>query len=418
MVKLATALTFGPGYVDWQERIDVARMRTERAKRLKDALRKNNIAACLLSRGDNIRYATGFVGPGFQSQLYYCLFFAEHDAIFYDHAGHYQQMKDQIPWVKPENFRIARSWIGGIPGPEATHEEALLFANEIKQALKDKGLQGEKIGFAGIDSFAVEALNEVGLKTTNVWPLMLETRAVKTKDEINCFKMAAAIIDATFYTVFETLKPGVTDKDVQAAAYKSLQEHGADNAGAGFPVCFSGPNTFERGPEGTDRIILPGDMVYVDLTGTTYMGYNTCCYRTFKAGVKPTAKEKDWYKQVLDRQNAVIDAIKPGATTADAAKHFQPASKWGYPDEVHVLTIEIAHGIGLNLYEMPVINRQWSLKHPQVFEVGNCMAIESREGEWRVGGARIEDMIVVTENGAEIVNRMPRDEILVTHPIF
>jgi len=256
----------------------------------------------------------------------------------------------------------------------------------------------------------------VGIKTTNVWPLMLQTRSVKTKDEINCFKMVAAIIDAAWYTVFETLKPGVTDKDVMAAAYKSSQEHGADNAG--FPVVFSGPHTFDRGPEGTDRIILPGEMVYIDLTGVSFLGYLTCCYRTFKVSVKPTAKEKDWYKQVLDRQNAIIDAIKPGATTADAAKHFQPASKWGYPEEVYVLTIEIGHGLGLNLYEMPVINRQWSLKHPQVFEVGNCMAVESREGEVRVGGARIEDMIVVTETGAEIVNRMPRDDIFVTHPMF
>lgn len=416
MVKLATALTFGQGYVDWQERIDVGRMRRERADRLRSVLRRYNIPSCLLSRGDNVRYATGYLGPGFQSQLYYCLFFAEHEPILFDHAGHYQQIKDQIPWIKPENFRIARSWLGGIPGAEATHEEALVFAKEIKQDLKDRGLLGEKLGVAGLDGFAIAALNEVGLETTDIWPTMLEARKVKTKDEINCMKMAAAIIDAAWYAVYETLKPGVTDKQVMAAAYKSVMEHGADDAG--FPVCFSGPHTFDRGPEGTDRIIQPGEMVYIDLTGVGYLGYRTCCYRTFKVGSKPTQKEKDWYKQVLDRQNTVIDAIKPGATTADAAKYFPPASKWGYSDEVYVLTIEIGHGIGLNLYEMPVINRQWSLKHPQVFEVGNCIAVESREGEWRVGGARIEDMIVVTENGAEIINRMPRDEIIVTHSIL
>ena len=101
------------------------------------------------------------------------------------------------------------------------------------------------------DAPAIEALNEVGLGTTNVWPLMLEAKAVKTKDEINCFKMAAAIVDAAWYTVYETLKPGVTDKDVMAAACKVLMEHGAEYPG--LPVCFSGPHTFERGPERTDR---------------------------------------------------------------------------------------------------------------------------------------------------------------------
>jgi Xaa-Pro aminopeptidase len=67
MVKLSTSLTFGPGYVDWQERIDVARMRKERAEKLQKALRKNNIPSCVLSRGDNVRYATGYLGPGFLS---------------------------------------------------------------------------------------------------------------------------------------------------------------------------------------------------------------------------------------------------------------------------------------------------------------------------------------------------------------
>ena len=413
MVKLATALTFGQGYVDWQERIDVSRMRTERAERLRNVLQKNDIPACVLSRGDNVRYATGHLAPGWLSQLFYCLFFVEHDPIIFTHPGLYQQLKDQIPWVKPENFRLAHVSLGGIPGPEATHEEALLFANEIKQELQGKGLPGEKLGVAGLDMPSVEALSEVGLKTVNIQPLILEARAVKTKDEINCLKMAAAIADVGFYAVYETLKPGVRDIDVMAAVDKAVYEHGAENAGPGG--VFSGPNTFERGIAGSDRIILPNEMVYVDMVALTYLGYHTCTYRTYKVGSKPTDKEKDWYKRVLERQNAVIDAIKPGATTADAAKKFLPASTWGYPDELHVLTIEFAHGIGLILYEMPTITRQWSLKHPQVFEVGNCMAVESREGEWRVGGARLEDMIVVTENGAEIVNRFPRDEIIVTH---
>lgn len=61
------------------------------------------------------------------------------------------------------------------------------------------------------------------------------------------------------------------------------------------------------------------------------------------------------------------------------------------------------------------IHKQWSLKYPQAFEVGDFMAIETKEGEWRVGGARLEDMIGVTESGAEIINHISCDEIVVTH---
>jgi Xaa-Pro aminopeptidase len=120
----------------------------------------------------------------------------------------------------------------------------------------------------------------------------------------------------------------------------------------------------------------------------------------------------DWYKKLVDILDAVIEAIKPGATTADAAKAFPPASAWGYRDEAEVLTCEIGHGVGLNAYELPVINRQWSLRHPQVFEPGMTLAVETRTGEFRVGGVRLENMVVVTENGAEIMDHTPRDRIM------
>jgi Xaa-Pro aminopeptidase len=146
------------------------------------------------------------------------------------------------------------------------------------------------------------------------------------------------------------------------------------------------------------------------------MGYGSCTYRTFMVGRQPTAKEKDWYKQVRDRVDAVIGEIKPGNSTADAARHFPPATKWGYKSEVEVLASEIGHGIGLGTstgYDIPIINRLWSLDHPQVFEEGMTLAVECREGEHRVGGVRLENMMVVTKNGAEIMDYFPREEILV-----
>jgi Xaa-Pro aminopeptidase len=130
-------------------------------------------------------------------------------------------------------------------------------------------------------------------------------------------------------------------------------------------------------------------------------------------GRKPNEKEKAWYAKLHDRIDAMIEAIKPGATTADVAKHFPPASSWGYKDEAEVLTMEIGHGVGLYQYEIPIINRQWSFTHPQVLEPGMVFALESREGEFRVGGVRLENMVVVTEDGAEILDHFPRDEIMV-----
>jgi Xaa-Pro aminopeptidase len=158
------------------------------------------------------------------------------------------------------------------------------------------------------------------------------------------------------------------DTDLSRIAINTLYEAGADEVP---PIGFyTGPLTFDRGFHKVGRIIQTGDLIYSSICGVKYMGYMSCTYRTLIAGRKPNQKERDWYKKLLERIDAVIDAIKPGATTADAARHFLPASTWGYQDEAELLTLEIGHGIGLFNYGPPIINRQWSLKHPQVFEPG------------------------------------------------
>jgi Xaa-Pro aminopeptidase len=415
MVKLSTGLLFGTAMADYQERINVTRMREERATRLRKTMKKYGLAACLLTRVEDQRYATGIVsGYDVQPQADYTLFFAEGDPVVYQHAGAYQQLPDQVPWIK--EMRIARGWLGGAPGKIACDAEAKIFAQEIADEIRSRGLAGEEMGVNGLDAAGSQALAKQGVKLRDCTYEMLEARTVKTADEINCIKMAAAIADAGFYKSLEAMKPGVRDVDLTAVAVKAVYEAGADGEMAiNF---FSGPYTFERGLARTGRIIQYGDLVYCDHVGVSFLGYKTCYYRTFLVGRDPTDKEKDWYKRLLDRIDAVIDAIRPGATTADAAKQFEPASRWGYASEVEQLTVEIGHGIGLKLYEMPIINRQWSLEHPQVFEAGMVLAVEGREGEWRVGGVRLEDMVVITEDGPEIITRMPRDRIMVANKIL
>lgn len=413
MLRYASSLTYGLSKMEWQEGINTERMRKERARKLQEIMKKNGVASILLEREDNIRYATGLPGDAFMPGLRYCLFFAEYEPVIWEHAGRYER-RHEWPWIKEENWRIARCWLGGICGNEATIETAKLFASEISEELKKKGLKGERLGVTALDGYSLRALNEIGINTFDAQPLLFEVRKIKTQDEINCLKMITAIADRAWYEIYKAIRPGLRDIDLTAIGYKAMIEAGAEIGGV-VPF-FSGPSTFERGLAMTDRIIEPGDIVYGDITNFGYMGYKVCLYRTFIVGRKPNQKERDLYKKLLDKQNAIIEAIKPGATTADAAQHFKPATTWGYDDEDRVFTIEIGHGIGLYLYEPPIINRLWSLKYPQVFEVGNVMAIESREGEQGIG-VRLEDMIVVTEKGAELLSRFPRDEIIVAREI-
>ncbi len=408
MVRMSSKLTFGTEAVDWQERINMSRMREERAGRARQVMRKHGVAVMLVTGGPNCRYLTGVRDAVHRPQLGYVLFFVEHDPVVFAHAGWYHQLQDQVPWIK--NWRIGRAWLQAGPGPEATAEEAKLFASEIYQELKERGLTQEKLAMVAFDGTAREALSELGIKMVDGWPLMLEATAIKTVDEINCLKTVAAICEAGWYKAWETLRPGMRDTELSRIVVQTLYEAGADEVPA---VNFhSGPLTFDRGFNRGARLIQTGDLLYAPMCGVTYLGYRSCTYRTLIAGRKANEKEKDWYKKMLDRLDAVIGEVKPGATTADAAKHFPPATYWGYRDEAEVLTIEIGHGIGIFSYGPPIINRQWSLKHPQVFEEGMVMGIESREGEFRVGGVRLENMVVVTKDGAEIIDYTPRDHIL------
>ncbi len=120
VVKLAAGLTFGTEPLDWQEGIDTTRMRAERMDRARQVLRRHSIPAILATRADNCRYVSGLRGPEFMPQLWYVLFFAEHDPVVFANAGWLSQMPDQAPWIT--HWRLARSWMEGACGPEATRE--------------------------------------------------------------------------------------------------------------------------------------------------------------------------------------------------------------------------------------------------------------------------------------------------------
>ena len=409
MVTPAPKLTFGPGSADWQERINVDRLRQERVGRARAIMRKHGIPALLATENHNLRYLTGLRMPPGMSITSYVIFFVDRDPIVFAFAGYHPQMPQLAPWIK--HWRVARSWLWSIGGPDVAREESKLFAAEIHSELKQHGLAGERMAVVGFDDLAKTALREEGLDFMDAWPMMQEMRSIKTPSEIDCFKMIASIGSVAYQRLRETLRPGLTDIDINRITINVLYEAGAEHASV---ATRSGPLSAERGVDFTGRRLEYGDLLNVRLCGSQYLGYNACLYRSFIVGRKPTTKEQGWHDQVRARLDAVIDSIKPGANTADAAVHFPPASTQGYKDELEVLTVEIGHGLGLHhLYDPPVINRQWSFKHPQVFEPGMVIAVESLEGEHGVGGVRIENMLVVTERGAEIIDHFPSHELMV-----
>lgn len=399
---------YGIGATDFQAGIDFERMRRERLERAQAALKRHGMAAALFVRHENIRYTTAVRGHAFAPQLNYALVFAEDDPIVYELGDQIQQQRIYCPWIPPDNWRFSYCWLDSICGREAARAEARKFAEAIVGDLKAHGVHGEKLGCDVLDEAGRQALAAAGVQLADAKPAIMEARRMKTQDEIACLQTAIAITNAG-YMSFMSFRPGMRERDGGAAMYDAMLRAGAEAVSGGVR---SGPNTFDVYHIGnTDQIVDPGDLVQVNTCGTIYAGYKVCIYRSFIVGRTPNAREKEWYSRCYDRVYAIIEKIRPGATTADAAKALLPASTWGYTAEQPLIVAEVGHGIGMT-YEEPVISRLWSFDHPQTFEPGMVVAVECREGEPGYGGVRLEEMVLVTEQGHQILSNWPAEEIL------
>ena len=143
---------------------------------------------------------------------------------------------------------------------------------------------------------------------------------------------------------------------------------------------------------------------------TNWNGYHTCVYRTLCCG-KPSQTQRDIYKRTYDMLVAGIEVIRPGATTADVAKAWPKAEYWGFQSESEAYGLAIGHGVGAGVWERPIISRLYSLDHPAEFQEGMVIAVETYDGQG-IDGARIEEEVVVTASGCEVITKFPSDELI------
>ena len=409
-------LHFGPTRSELHVGVDVDRMRRERAERMRSVMRKHDIPAILVTGADNVRYLTGFWWGEFSLQVGYALFFAEHETVVFAPAGSLQQMPDQAPWIT--QWRPAIAWLGGVAPASAIAELSANFAKQVVDELAARSLTGERLAVSEIDQPGLNALAAAGIETVPGLPLLLESSTIKTADEISCIAMAASLSTVAFETTRAALRPGVKQAQIATMARRAMEDAGAENGAARL---LSGPLSYQRGISGGDRIVEHGDLAYLLTCGTSYMGYTACLYRQYVVGRAPSAKEKSMYTKLTDRLDLAISRIRPGASTADVASVLASAEDMGYSSEIECFSVELGHGIGLvNVgsraihYNPPTITRSWSLEHPEEIQEGMVIAIEGIEGEQRKGGVRLENLVIVTENGAELLDHYPRDEVVQT----
>ena len=406
--------TYGTMAVDWEKRVDFDRLRRERLDRIKELLAKSSMGALLCFDMNNVRYITSTnIGTWAQDKISrFTLLPQKDEPILWDFGSAARHHQLYCPWLG-ERSRPGIPSMRGAMTPEMGRAEDV--AKKIRIELEKRGLHKEPLGVDIVEPDVMVALQREGIEIANGHALMCEAREIKTEDEITLLNMAAMMVDAAYYDLYKAMKPGMRENEAVALVAERLYDMGSEyvegvNAISG-ERCSPHPHLF------SDRALRPGDPVYYDILHS-YMGYRTCYYRTFAVGSASRALV-DAYKRCRDYLDASIELIRPGRLTSEVASVWPKAQEFGFPSEEAAFALQMGHGIGLAIWERPMISRLVSLEHPHEIKPGMVFALEtfwpSTDG-W--SAARIEEEIVVTKTGHEVITRFPAEELLVAGAPF
>ena len=399
--------------VDWEERVNVERLRSYRSDRSAKALAASDLGAVLLFDFNNIRYVTStHIGEWARDKMTrYALLTRGGSAHIWDFGSAAKHHRLNCPWLRDENIHAGMVGLRGAVAPDAGLFRAA--AREIRDILRAEGAADMPLGVDIVEPPMLAALEAEGITVHDGQQVMLDAREVKSIDEITLLNTACAMVDGAYQLISEQLKPGIRESQLVANVTHYLFEQGSEhvdniNAVSG-ERCSPHPHVF------SDRLIRPGDQAFFDIIHT-FVGYKTCYYRTFVVGTASDA-QRDAYKQARAWIDASIELMKPGNTTDQVAKVWPKAEEFGFSSEMECFGLQFGHSVGLFLHERPIISRLNSLDHPVELKEGMVIALETycpaKDG---FSAARIEEEVVITADGPQVITRFPSQELFVANP--
>ena len=427
-----TTATFGTNQVDWEQRLDFDKLRNDRLAKLRVELERSHVGALLAFDFSNIRYMSStHIGTwAIDKAIRFALVTRKTDPIVWDFGSAARHHQLYNPWlatttaeadadphaphhgaVRPRAESGARAGISTLRGafnPDAGIADEV--AAKIKRELEKYGLMNEPLGIDIVELPILFALQRAGIEVVDGQQIFLNARAIKTGEEIGLLTQAASMVDAAYESLYEFLRPGVRENEAVGLVSKVLYDLGSEyvegvNAISG-ERCSPHPHVY------SDRLIRPGDPAFFDILHS-YQGYRTCYYRTFAVGSASTAQH-DAYKRAREYMDRAIALVRPGATTADIVAVWPKAEEFGFANEEAAFALQYGHGVGLSIWEKPIFSRLVSFDHPEVLKEGMVFALEtywpSADG-W--GAARIEEEVVVTATGCQVITKFPAEDLLV-----
>jgi Xaa-Pro aminopeptidase len=362
---------------------------SERVTAAADAARKADVDALLVTPGADLRYLVGYAAVPLERLT--CLVVpAEGEPVLV------------VPRL--EHAAAEASGAGAVV-KIATHEETE-DAFALAAGLVRDATGGEPRTVAVADRMWAEHVLRFrdtmpGARQVTAGSVLRALRLRKTPAEVDALRRAAQAIDRVHTRMGEWLRPGRTEAEVGRDIAEAIVAEG--HRTVNFVIVGSGPNGASPHHDTSDRVIQAGDPVVVDIGGTMPDGYCSDCTRTYVAGGSPDPEFTRYYGVLLEAQMRSCDAVRPGVTAESvdaAARDVITAAGYG-----ELFLHRTGHGIGLEEHEEP-----WIVSgNGTVLQPGMCFSIEP--GIYQAGrhGARIEDIVVVTDDGVERLDTIGRD---------
>jgi Xaa-Pro aminopeptidase len=400
-------------HVDWTKRIDFDVLRAERTKSLNEQITKFGLDAVLCFKAENIRYMTGY------RPLWWPISFLtrnaglmapDKDPILFPTSGCVERCWDSMYWMEKENIR-----------PLATMEDPGIVETEIqkkfKPAFEDFGITEGKIGIDHVPMTVLIKLKEAFPKAEFVDgdQCVLAAQAEKNSEEIKCMRVASQQASYAMDRAINSIHAGVRECEVLAEAMHSLYSNGMEVPQCSLIVT-SGDGTAPLRRFASDRKINWGELVFMDIGGC-FNGYFSDFTRTVIYG-KPNEQHKKIYKAVHGMMMEIQRTMVPGNTNKDvndAARQVVIDHGFKGYDYLGLL----GHSIGLTGLTYPIIGEIAAVGSEDIVELKPGMIFSMEPGIFIPGapgggGVRLEDTILITEDGNEVFTKTPYDENLLS----
>lgn len=348
-----------------------------RLTKLREALTTEGLDAILITQPGNRRYLSGFTGSAG------VLLISQDQAILATDFRYYEQVEKQAP-----DFRLVK----------ITDEFKMLLPELVHQ------VGAKRVGFesAHLTVDQHQEWQEVAecFELVPTKELVEGIRALKDEDELSKIRKAIALADEALAHIAGFIEPGMTEKEVAWELEVFVRTHGAEKVAFDLIVA-SGPNGAMPHATVSERVIRAGEPIVIDL-GAMVDGYNSDLTRTICSG-RPDDRLKEIHDIVLEAQCTAEQSIRPGMTgkQADGIAR-QVIEEAGYGENFgHGL----GHGVGLAVHEKPGVGRL----SEDVLEPGTVFTVEPGIYLPGWGGVRIEDIVVMREDGVEVLTQASKD---------